>query len=59
MIPDRPMSPTVGLIPTSPQAALGDVTDPSVSDPIAAAQYDAATEPAEPELEPEVLRSSA
>src|SRR5690242_20499492 len=59
MIPDRPTSPTVGLIPTSPHAALGDVTEPSVSEPIAAAQYDAATPPAEPELDPDVFRSSA
>jgi hypothetical protein len=38
MIPDRPIKPTVGLIPTRPHAALGDVTEPSVSEPIAAAQ---------------------
>jgi hypothetical protein len=59
MIPDRPISPTVGLIPTRPHAELGDVTEPSVSEPMAAAQYDAATAPPDPELEPEVFRSSA
>src|SRR3954469_22030996 len=59
MIPERPMRPTVGLMPTSPAAADGDVTEPSVSVPIATAQQlDAAADP-DPELEPDGVRSSA
>src|SRR5437762_10046672 len=46
-------------MPTSPAAADGDVTDPSVSVPIAAAQQLAAAAEPEPELEPEGVRSSA
>jgi hypothetical protein len=58
-IPDRPTSPIVGLIPTSAAAAAGDVTEPSVSVPIAAAQkHDAVAEP-DPELDPDGVRSSA
>ena len=58
MIPVRPTRPTVGLIPTIPQAELGQSTDPSVSVPIATAQRLAATAAPEPELEPQGLRSS-
>src|SRR5436190_19406048 len=58
MIPERPISPTVGLIPTSELPDAGDVTEPSVSVPMAAAQQlDAAAAP-EPELDPDGLRSS-
>src|SRR5947208_3631899 len=59
MIPERLNKPTVGLIPTSPQAAAGEMIDPSVSVPIAAAQRLAETAAPEPALDPEGLRSSA
>src|SRR3954464_10836592 len=59
MMPERPTSPTVGLIPTRHAAAAGDVTDPSVSVPIATAQQFAAAADPEPELEPDGVRSSA
>src|SRR4051794_25034010 len=58
-MPDRLISPSVGLIPTSDPAALGEVIDPSVSLPTAAAAKLAATAAPEPELEPEGVRSSA
>ena len=43
MIPDRPISPTVGLMPTSEFTADGAVTEPSVSLPTATAQKFAAS----------------
>src|SRR2546423_1168660 len=52
-------SPTVGLIPTIPLALAGDTMEPSVSVPTAAAHRLAATATADPELDPEGLRSSA
>src|SRR5882724_11489760 len=58
MIPLPLMSPTVGLMPTSPLTEEGETMDPSVSVPIAAAQRLAAAAAPEPELEPEQLRSS-
>src|SRR5579863_9881819 len=58
MMPDRPISPTVGLIPTSPFIAAGDTIDPSVSVPTAAAHKFAAVAAADPELDPLVFRSS-
>src|SRR5438046_10767811 len=58
-MPARLISPTVGLIPTMPLVDEGDTIDPSVSVPAATAQRFAATATAEPELEPEGLRSSA
>src|SRR5476649_547577 len=59
MTPARLTSPTVGLMPTSPAAAAGDVTDPSVSVPTATEQKFAAAAVPEPELEPDGVRSSA
>src|SRR6185503_17528671 len=57
MMPERPMRPTVGLIPTSEFADDGQTTEPSVSEPTAAAQRLAAAADPEPELEPHGLRS--
>ncbi len=57
--PARLVSPTVGLMPTTPQSEDGQTIEPSVSVPRAAAQRLAATAAAEPELEPQGLRSSA
>ena len=59
MIPERLTRPTVGLRPTMPLTDDGLTMEPSVSVPTAAAQRLAATAAAEPELEPEGLRSSA
>ncbi len=59
MIPERLISPTVGFIETIPHTADGEMREPSVSVPTATAQRLAATATAEPELEPEGLRSSA
>src|SRR5437016_9896160 len=58
IIPLRLNKPTVGLIPTIPQKDEGAITDPSVSVPIATTERLAATAVAEPELEPQGLRSS-
>src|SRR6266480_2025185 len=58
-MPARLISPTVGLIPTMPFVDEGETIEPSVSVPTATAQRFAATATAEPELEPEGLRSSA
>jgi hypothetical protein len=58
-IPARLTSPTVGLIPTSPQMEEGEVIDPSVSVPIAAAHRFAEAATADPELDPDGQRSSA
>src|SRR5512132_3795844 len=51
--------PTVGLNPTMPFAAAGQVTDPSVSVPIARRTSPAATAAPLPLDEPQGLRSSA
>src|SRR5882757_6600491 len=59
MIPERPMRPTVGLIPTSEFEEDGQTTEPSVSEPMAAAQRLAAALEPDPELDPQGLRSSA
>src|SRR5712692_4523882 len=59
MIPARLTNPTVGFIPTMPLIDDGLTIEPSVSVPIAAAQRLAATATADPELEPEGLRSNA
>src|SRR5271166_2462697 len=50
------ISPSVGLIPTTPQAAAGDTIEPSVSVPTASGASPAATATADPELEPDGLR---
>ena len=58
MIPARLTSPTVGLMPTTPLADAGQTIEPSVSVPTATAPKLADTAAAEPELEPQGLRSS-
>ena len=57
MMPARLTSPTVGLMPTTPQMEPGEVIEPSVSVPTATAQRLAATATAEPLLEPDGVRS--
>jgi hypothetical protein len=59
MMPARLINPTVGLIVTIPQTVAGEISEPSVSVPTATAQRFADTATAEPELDPEGLRSSA
>src|SRR5947209_17392093 len=59
MMPARLMRPTVGLMPTRPAAAAGDVTEPSVSVPMATTQQLAAVAHPDPELDPDGVRSSA
>src|SRR5262245_61611260 len=58
-IPVRETSPTVGFTPTTPHADAGDTIEPSVSVPTATTQRSAATAAADPELDPDGLRSSA
>ena len=58
IMPARLTNPTVGLIPTIPLMDAGQLIEPSVSVPTAAAQRLAATATAEPELEPHGERSS-
>src|SRR5687768_4149473 len=55
----RLTSPTVGLNPTMPLIAAGQVIDPSVSVPIASRTSPAATAAPLPEEDPQGLRSSA
>src|SRR5204863_4991279 len=55
----RLTSPSVGLMPTSELTCEGETIDPSVSVPTAIVARLAATAAAEPELEPDGLRSSA
>src|SRR6266511_1184881 len=57
MTPARLVSPTVGLIPTTPQTDDGHTMEPLVSVPSAAVTRSAETACAEPELEPQGLRS--
>jgi len=52
IIPLREMRPTVGLMPTTPLVTAGQMIEPFVSVPTAAAQRFAETETPEPELEP-------
>src|SRR5579864_193126 len=59
MMPARLSSPSVGLMPTRPFALEGDTMEPSVSVPMATAARLAAIAAPEPELDPEVFRSSA
>src|SRR6266852_3965769 len=59
MIPERETRPTVGLIPTSPLALLGQTIEPSVSVPTATTARSAAIAAPDPELEPQGLRLSA
>ena len=58
-MPDRLTSPRVGLMPTTPQALDGETIDPSVSVPMASGANPADRPAAEPELDPDGLRSSA
>ena len=58
-IPERLTSPSVGLMPTRECAADGQTMEPSVSVPTATAQQLAATAAADPELDPQGLRSRA
>jgi hypothetical protein len=58
-MPKRLTRPSVGLMPTSMLLLAGDVIDPSVSVPTAIAQRLAAVAAPDPELDPDVLRSSA
>jgi hypothetical protein len=55
MTPPRLVSPTVGLMPTTPLLCEGQTIEPSVSVPRAAAQRLAETATAEPELDPQGL----
>ena len=55
----REIRPTVGFSPTSPVSEAGQVTEPSVSVPIAAGASEAATATALPDDEPQAERSSA
>ena len=55
----RLTSPSVGLRPTSPLIEAGQITDPSVSVPSAAAAKLAATAAPDPDDEPQAVRSSA
>src|SRR2546425_11826197 len=58
-MPLRDTRPSVGLIPTSEQAADGQTIEPSVSVPTPTAAKFAAMPAAVPEPEPQGLRSSA
>jgi hypothetical protein len=57
--PDRLTSPMLGFRPTTPVALAGQTMEPSVSVPTATVARLAATAAADPELEPQGLRSSA
>src|ERR1035441_2331772 len=59
MMPLRLTRPTVGLMPARPLMDAGETIEPSVSVPTAIAHRLAAVAAAEPELEPDGLRSSA
>src|SRR5947209_18683854 len=57
MMPARLTRPSVGLIPTNPDADDGQTTEPTVSVPMpTAARFAAIADPV-PELEPQALRS--
>src|ERR1700722_14396026 len=58
-MPARLTRPRVGLTPTTPQALDGETIEPSVSVPTARGAKPADRPAAEPELEPDGLRSSA
>src|SRR5579871_2811111 len=55
--PERLVRPTVGLMPTMPFIAAGQRIEPSVSVPSEAATRLVATATADPELEPQGVRS--
>src|SRR6266850_6073914 len=56
--PPRLVSPTVGLMPTTPLTLAGQTMRPSVSEPSPTAVKLADTDAAEPELDPHAFRSS-
>src|SRR5258707_433506 len=56
--PPRLVSPTVGLMPTTPLTLAGQTMLPSVSEPSPTVVKLADTEAADPELDPQALRSS-
>src|SRR6202012_4031883 len=58
-IPVRLTRPSVGLMPTTPQALAGATIEPSVSVPTASGARPPPPGAAEPELEPDGFRSSA
>src|SRR5580693_4269893 len=58
-MPARLTSPRVGLMPTTPHALEGETIDPSVSVPTASGAKPADSPAADPELDPDGLRSSA
>ena len=55
--PYRETAPYVGFSPTTPQCDAGFLIEPPVSEPSAKSQSSAATEAAEPELEPPGINS--
>src|SRR5439155_18613489 len=55
--PERLVTPTVGLMPTTLLTLAGQTILPSVSEPSPTAVKFAATDAAEPELDPQALRS--
>ena len=59
MMPDCETRPMVGLMPTRPLIEAGQTTEPFVSVPTDVAHKLAAAATAEPELDPQVLRSGA
>jgi hypothetical protein len=59
MTPARLVRPSVGLMPTIAFTPDGHTIEPSVSVPIATATRFAATATADPELDPQGVRSSA
>src|SRR5512142_1011394 len=59
MTPMRLTKPSVGLIPTMPLVCEGQMIEPSVSVPSAAAHILAATAAPDPEEEPQALRFRA
>src|SRR2546430_14088418 len=58
MIPARLTRPPVGLMPTMPQLFAGLMIEPSVSVPTATVHRLALTDTADPELDPDGVRSS-
>src|SRR5467141_4347975 len=56
--PPRLVSPTVGLMPTTPLTLAGQTMLPSVSEPSPTVVKLAETDAAEPELDPHAFRSS-
>ena len=55
IVPYRLTRPSVGLMPTMPHAAAGNLTDPPVSEPSAPNARPAATAAPEPDDDPPVM----